>query len=380
MSHLTRCPNCATTFRVSDAQLALRGGRVRCGHCSFVFNAQDCEVEADPVTIVDLRSDPSFLEHDPFWDPPADDSAPTAVEETVKAAPAPSDEGWPQILMADDDEPVPGSTDAAPGPSPAPESSPTPSTRALADSWLDDLEELPEPAWLRTPARPADGDAAPMPLQRAAEPDDTPPEVATQTEAPTPEELPSPMPAEVEPALSRVTQPRRDHDWLRPAGRSPWRWVWRGGCLVLLAAAVAMAALVWRQPVIEHYPSARPLLADACARLGCQVQAPQNMDLIEIDGVEFSFDPQDPQRLQLNAVLSNFAPYAQTWPLLDVQLKDRNGQRVARRVLRPVQYLPPELRLPGTEFDAQQEVQISVPLYLEGLAVESYTVAPLPSR
>jgi len=35
----TTCPGCATTFRVTPEQLAARGGKVRCGKCQAVFNA-----------------------------------------------------------------------------------------------------------------------------------------------------------------------------------------------------------------------------------------------------------------------------------------------------------------------------------------------------
>lgn len=34
----TRCPGCKTVFRVTPAQLALREGQVRCGHCRTVFD------------------------------------------------------------------------------------------------------------------------------------------------------------------------------------------------------------------------------------------------------------------------------------------------------------------------------------------------------
>jgi predicted Zn finger-like uncharacterized protein len=34
----TRCPNCGTAFRVQPAQLSARGGKVRCGKCSTVFD------------------------------------------------------------------------------------------------------------------------------------------------------------------------------------------------------------------------------------------------------------------------------------------------------------------------------------------------------
>lgn len=36
---ITRCPACLTTFRVGPEQLALRQGRVRCGHCYRPFDA-----------------------------------------------------------------------------------------------------------------------------------------------------------------------------------------------------------------------------------------------------------------------------------------------------------------------------------------------------
>ena len=39
MSLVTRCPNCGTAFRIQPAQLAARGGRVRCGKCSSIFDA-----------------------------------------------------------------------------------------------------------------------------------------------------------------------------------------------------------------------------------------------------------------------------------------------------------------------------------------------------
>ncbi len=36
----TRCPGCKTVFRVTDAQLDLRDGQVRCGHCRTVFDGR----------------------------------------------------------------------------------------------------------------------------------------------------------------------------------------------------------------------------------------------------------------------------------------------------------------------------------------------------
>lgn len=38
---LTTCPECRTTFRVTQEHLGLRRGLVRCGHCGVVFNGYD---------------------------------------------------------------------------------------------------------------------------------------------------------------------------------------------------------------------------------------------------------------------------------------------------------------------------------------------------
>ena len=47
---LTRCPSCATHFRVTPEQLKARSGRVRCGECQNVFNALDSLIE-EPVVM-----------------------------------------------------------------------------------------------------------------------------------------------------------------------------------------------------------------------------------------------------------------------------------------------------------------------------------------
>ena len=48
----TRCPGCATVFRVTPEQLALRAGHVRCGHCKTVFDGNAQRVSLAP----ELRS------------------------------------------------------------------------------------------------------------------------------------------------------------------------------------------------------------------------------------------------------------------------------------------------------------------------------------
>jgi predicted Zn finger-like uncharacterized protein len=45
----TRCPGCKTVFRVTDAQLELRDGQVRCGHCRTVFDGREHLISLAPT-------------------------------------------------------------------------------------------------------------------------------------------------------------------------------------------------------------------------------------------------------------------------------------------------------------------------------------------
>ena len=54
----TRCPGCATVFRVTSAQLALREGQVRCGQCKTVFDGIAQQVSLAPPRIPDVGPPP----------------------------------------------------------------------------------------------------------------------------------------------------------------------------------------------------------------------------------------------------------------------------------------------------------------------------------
>ena len=65
MALVTRCPNCATAFRVTPQHLQMQGGNVRCGHCSQVFNSFAAlttvkESETDNFTFLFLSVAPSL--------------------------------------------------------------------------------------------------------------------------------------------------------------------------------------------------------------------------------------------------------------------------------------------------------------------------------
>ena len=81
---ITRCPHCETTFRVTEAQLRVASGMVRCGTCLRVFSAVE-EMLGQAIE----PADEAFPEFTPPPDPDDDQSGPE-VDDTPLATALPS--------------------------------------------------------------------------------------------------------------------------------------------------------------------------------------------------------------------------------------------------------------------------------------------------
>lgn len=115
---LTRCPSCATTFRVTPEQLKAKAGNVRCGECQGVFNALDTLIEEVPVIerppepVVELLASPAA---EPVAaDEAAVPSAPTVEKNSFEEPSAPGNPADP----ADASEPEPAPAEAVFAPEP----------------------------------------------------------------------------------------------------------------------------------------------------------------------------------------------------------------------------------------------------------------------
>lgn len=120
---LTRCPSCATNFRVTPEQLKARAGRVRCGECQNVFNALDTLIEeplAMPAPTADVGVAPApTVEELPNWPPDTQESPSSPLTATSAALPATSPAAELEAAEADADKEADWSADF-PEPPPAP--------------------------------------------------------------------------------------------------------------------------------------------------------------------------------------------------------------------------------------------------------------------
>ena len=92
----TRCPECTTTFRVSDEALKKANGQVRCGRCANVFNALVEQVGRRATEAPPVATAPQAVATPPPEPAPAVPEPPSASAADVASQPLPSPGPPPQ--------------------------------------------------------------------------------------------------------------------------------------------------------------------------------------------------------------------------------------------------------------------------------------------
>jgi predicted Zn finger-like uncharacterized protein len=314
----TSCPECGTTFRVSQDQLGLRRGLVRCGHCNAVFNAYD-----------------------------------TLLPELELAPPSPPDRGATSM---------PGAGGGETGLASLPE------TLAPTDTWAEVQAELDLPSDLpNVPPR----DALATYLETAAvqlPPETGEPIALTETTAPPRGET---VVAESPEAILLSDLPTRQAD--RP--RLPWWQTSLHGLAILLLTLALLAQLAYflRGELAAAVPETRPLLNALCRPLGCAVPLPRQLTRQAIVSSSLEHDAEQKSRVRLSFLLANRTGQTQAWPHMILTLSDVREAPVAQKAFPPAAYLPRGVSV-AAGFPAQSEQEARVDLDIGNLAAASYVV------
>jgi predicted Zn finger-like uncharacterized protein len=428
MALATKCPHCGTVFKVAADQLKLRGGIVRCGKCSEIFDGNAALVdpeaalhrhlpasEADepaPGPAPEEEEIPVYtLDFDTTLEPlgiiPKADSTEEASEpESPAAAPAPQlDIDFDLDLV-----PPPSRTESAPFFEPAPEAETESAPESESESESEsEPEQAPEP------------EPAPT-LEPETEPETEPePEPEPEFE-PTPEPELEPAP-EQEPELSPVIEPEPDlvappvasEDATEPAdvqgtelvpgamatesahAEEPVRadddveepgFVTRVrkkekatritrilmaiGSVLLLAAVLAQGVITFGSVLAARYPQAKPALSEACKLLRCQIALPAQIDTLSVETGELQSIANG--TFLFATVLRNDSTLVQTWPHIELALTDTADKTLVRRVIKPAEYLPPRTDT-RRGFPAKTEQQVKVYFKLNGVTASGYHIA-----
>jgi predicted Zn finger-like uncharacterized protein len=413
-SHVTQCPNCRTSFRVSQAQLAAAHGAVRCGACLHVFNAAEqlfgpraaapapvaaktasAPVKAQP----DIRPKPPAAKpaDDTLWihdDLDLDsldldeelakleeqeqqlsqqflalEQAPRYAENFGSRAPDEQedahDEAWAEALLRD--EPVKRERDSLelqpteqePAAPATPEPKPAAAIVAARQQPIaDDLDEADEP--------------------RLGNLDDEPDEPERQDED-LRTERDEPKVARNEPGLREERLFELDDeplqlDWRQPQGTS-WGRLFGWGLLNLLAAGGLLAQYAaYNFDELARQDRYRPWFEQLCPNIGCTLPSKVDISQIRSSNLVVRSHPEFSGALIVDAILYNRASFAQPFPLLEMRFADLGGQLVASRRFKPSEYLAGELA-GQSEMPPQTPIHISLDILDPGTRAVNYSLS-----
>lgn len=382
MALATRCPHCHTTFRVAHDQLKLRAGLVRCGACKEIFNGVEHLL---PATVP-----PQATNHQ---DSVADPAPATAAAPHEAAVPAPSQR--PAITPEKDTSPAPEEQAIeewlAGKPTDRPDFSAANGTDVDADP-LQRMTLMDFSAWKEDDEDVGETNAA---LEENGEADLSPiddPGVYSQTE----------QPADVPDELDRAIDDLQRKPWRRKSAKSSddddiegdedtsepdfvrrarrqqqigrtLHVLMSVGSVLLLVMLLAQAIYAFRNQIAAWLPQTTPVLVEVCARIGCDVGLPTQIDAVSIESSELQTLVPNQNTFVLNALLRNRSQVAQAWPSIELTLNDANEKAIARRVFSPREYLV-SVKDSRKGFDANSEQQVRVFFELSDLKASGYRV------
>ncbi|MFT5987175.1 MAG: putative Zn finger-like uncharacterized protein [Marinobacter psychrophilus] len=365
----TQCPHCQTRFRVTEEQLEVAKGRVRCGSCMKIFNAFENRIK-EPKPVITAPPEPA-INPDPdddlvFADNPEEDAAHGAY---IKSDMTFSEDELSDSFRSMDRSVYSDDRDS--------------SSNINVDSdesWAQAI--LNEASRPDSPRRPAPLGKAAHPVE-AAPPKNQPPaedpDIETQGLAQPSNSLP--LPSEHQIYAESGARPQHTlYSNLRqepiPVQRN------HGGkiralawsLIVLAILGVIASQLVWVQfDKFSKIPQLRPFYDKGCELAGCTLPPLIDMNAIDSRKLVVKTNPDNRSELVVDAVIINRAAFAQPFPAIVLTFADLNGQEVTQRVFSPADYLADQgaqLR----EMPPQTPVRIAIAIQDPGQTAVSYNI------
>ena len=118
---------------------------------------------------------------------------------------------------------------------------------------------------------------------------------------------------------------------------------WLPGITLMIAVAIGQVAF-FKMSVYAQMTEYRPTYVLVCRYLGCEVPEYENHDELKTRELVVRSHPEEPEALLVDVLLLNSGPFRQTFPGLRLQFYDVHGEVVASRVFRASEYLGGEMR------------------------------------
>jgi predicted Zn finger-like uncharacterized protein len=148
-------------------------------------------------------------------------------------------------------------------------------------------------------------------------------------------------------------------------GKTSLTWVWAVAALFALLLLSLQVLLHYRVELGVMLPDSKPMLRALCKPFDCVLSLPRMGDLISIESSDLRPAPNG--QLILTATLKNRAPFAQTYPHLELTLTNTEDQAILRKVLAPENYLAKDFK-PDAGFARNGEIAVTLAVVNEQVA------------
>lgn len=148
------------------------------------------------------------------------------------------------------------------------------------------------------------------------------------------------------------------------------RWAWSGAAGILLVLLAGQWAYLQRAHLYA-YPQLRPALQAACARLGCSLPLTRAPERIEVVERLVRVHPRVADALLVEVTFTSRAEGPVAYPVLELQLADVSGNRVAARRFTPAEYLQADTDI-ERGLAPERPVQVSLELVAPRTEVVSF--------
>ncbi len=313
---VTQCPNCDTRFRVTESQLQVASGRVRCGACLVVFEGTDyLTLDGDQVNVEDDTDVDALLEE---------------LDEISRTEPTQP----PALPVIDDDDLAP-ITQAELAQSGSEEEALPEELLALERALLDEMR-VPEPE----PDAPEEPPELEPEEPEAEQSEPAEPESTDQSDqlddALEVIELKTPTPAPPK-AIAKLPYYEEEEEPKRRSLVTPM--------LIMLALIGLPAQVLWFQynawVTDVNY---RPIYQFICDVADCELPPMRDVSKIVAKKTYIRTHPDRSDARIVDVLMVNNADFPQPYPLIELIATNLQGQLVAGRRFKPSEYLQGDAR------------------------------------
>lgn len=357
-SIITQCPNCSTTFRVSDDVLKMARGKVRCGQCFHIFAAQPHE----------SNNELNELRHTPVTDSTNKDltsNVSQAAPQKKEPVEPPTPPEWLDLLVesennATDEDDLSHLTpyqrrvlserkqlqaqEAKQDKEPEPEKAPW-------ERELEELEAIQKAASQKKPeiaskkAKVETSSLAKKAPSLETLPDEAFQQVRTEHEHSHPEYMQAlqqlaqtGQQQEASAEQYKKDAQQRLSELIEESPEQPQPPKPKSHTLFWFTTSVMASVILIVQLLYFNFDQGsrsttfRPIYKIVCSYSGCVLPTFEDVSSIDIQYVRVQSHPTESNALLVNAIMTNTSPFSQPMPKLALEFFDLNGKPIAARL------------------------------------------------